>query len=185
MSARGAESSSAATTTATAKIDDASLFLVTQRDHQYFIILFYRSSIPEPAAGRKRFLRYQLPALAITGSDSSGGGGIQADLKTLAAPGSLDLPNLVVDPVMAAESGGKLLADDAVATVRTALLPRVRVVTPNRREAEVLTGRPIASAAEARDAARRIHDMGPAAVIVTGGACPAARSWTFCSTDET
>ncbi|MCX6546404.1 MAG: bifunctional hydroxymethylpyrimidine kinase/phosphomethylpyrimidine kinase [Acidobacteria bacterium] len=172
-------------------------------------------------------------ALTIAGSDSGGGAGIQADLKTFAAHGvwgtsaiaaitaqntlgvtaALPLPcdiitaqieavandigvdavktgmlataaivyavadavarlgliNLVVDPVMVSKSGAALLARDAVDAVRRQLLPRAAVVTPNTEEAEVLTGITIRSVEDSRTAARRIHDMGPAAVVVKGG----------------
>ena len=191
-------------------------------------------------------------ALTIAGSDSGGGAGIQADLKTFAAyrvfgltavtavtaqnslgvqalhgvpadivaaqiravasdfgvraaktgmlvdaatveavvacVDELRLANLVVDPVLAATSGERLLAADAVAAVRTELLRRARVVTPNRAEAELLTGRPIASLAAARDAARRLHDLGPEAVIVKGGHLreePEPTPSTSCSTAAT
>ena len=53
---------------------------------------------------------------------------------------ALELPNLVVDPVMVAKSGDRLLDDDAVHAVRATLLRLARVVTPNIPEAEVLTG---------------------------------------------
>ena len=178
-------------------------------------------------------LRDMPTALTIAGSDSSGGAGIQADLKTFAAFGvygtsaitavtaqntmgltactplsgdlvtaqieavagdiqihatktgmlataaiveavaaaveELALPLLVVDPVMVSTSGARLLDADGVQMLCAELLPRARVVTPNLQEAEVLSGRRIASSAQARDAARRIHDLGVAAVIVTGG----------------
>jgi hydroxymethylpyrimidine/phosphomethylpyrimidine kinase len=171
--------------------------------------------------------------LTIAGSDSSGGAGIQADLKTFAAFGlygasaitaitaqstngieemlalpadlvtaqieavagdltihatkvgmlanaaiveavagaiaELDLPLVVVDPVLVSSSGERLLDEDGVRAVCAELLPRARVVTPNIPEAEALSGRRIQSMDDAREAARRIHDMGAAAVIITGG----------------
>jgi hydroxymethylpyrimidine/phosphomethylpyrimidine kinase len=172
-------------------------------------------------------------ALTIAGSDSSGGAGIQADLKTFAAFGlygasaitavtaqstmgieaavaleadfvtaqieavagdftidatkigmlanaaiveavaaaiaELDLPLVVVDPVLVSSSGERLLDEDGVRALCAELLPRARVVTPNIPEAEALSGRRIQSMDDAREAARRIHDMGAAAVIITGG----------------
>src|SRR5882762_9235860 len=172
-------------------------------------------------------------ALTIAGSDSSGGAGIQADLKTFAAFGlygasaitavtaqstmgieaavaleadfvtaqieavagdftidatkigmlanaaiveavaaaiaELELPLVVVDPVLVSSSGERLLDDDGVRALCLELLPRARVVTPNVPKAEALSGRRIQSPDDAREAARRIHDMGAAAVIITGG----------------
>src|SRR3954453_20998584 len=172
-------------------------------------------------------------ALTIAGSDSSGGAGIQADLKTFAAFGlygasaitaitaqstrgieatlrlpadlvtaqieavagdlelhatkigmlanaaiaeavaaaiaELDLPLVVVDPVLVSSSGERLLDEDGVRVLCTELLPLARVVTPNIPEAEALSGRRIHSMDDAYEAARRIQDMGAAAVIITGG----------------
>ena len=172
-------------------------------------------------------------ALTIAGSDSSGGAGIQADLKTFAAFGlygvsaitavtaqstkgieasmalpadlvtaqieavagdlelqatkigmlanaaiaeavaaaiaGLDLPLVVVDPVLVSSSGERLLDEDGVRVLCTELLPLARVVTPNIPEAEALSGRRIHSLDDAYVAARRIQDMGAAAVIITGG----------------
>jgi len=72
---------------------------------------------------------------------------------------------LVVDPVMVASSGAKLLEDDAVETLVGRLFPLATVLTPNLAEAEALAGRPGSKA----ELAERIHERGAAAVIVTGG----------------
>jgi len=77
--------------------------------------------------------------------------------------------DVVVDPVMVAKSGDLLLAPEAVESVRTRLLPRARVLTPNRPEAEVLTGRRVITPSDAREAARALHALGSAAVVVKGG----------------
>jgi hydroxymethylpyrimidine/phosphomethylpyrimidine kinase len=72
---------------------------------------------------------------------------------------------LVVDPVMLASSGARLLQDDAVTTLVERLFPLATVVTPNLNEAEALAG----TSAPRRELAERIHELGAPAVIVTGG----------------
>ena len=172
-------------------------------------------------------------ALTIAGSDSSGGAGIEADLKTFEAHGvwgtaaitavtaqntlgvqaaealspevvraqiasvvadlnvdaaktgmlastavveavaftvaELGVRPLVVDPVMVASTGGRLLDPDAVEAVCSLLLPRATVVTPNLAEAAVLTGLEVADRAGMERAARALADLGPQVVLVKGG----------------
>ena len=72
---------------------------------------------------------------------------------------------LVVDPVMVASSGAKLLEDDAVETLVARLFPLATVVTPNLVEAEALAG----GGGTRQELAQRIHELGAAAVVVTGG----------------
>ena len=84
-----------------------------------------------------------------------------------AAVESLDLPNLVVDPVMVAKGGDHLLEPDAVHTLTTVLLRLARVVTPNVPEAEVLAGMPIQTLEDMREAAHRILRHGVAARLET------------------
>ena len=86
-----------------------------------------------------------------------------------AAIRDLDLPMVVVDPVMVAKSGDALLDDDGVRAIRAELLSRALVVTPNIPEAEILSGLAIRSLADAREAAKRIRASGKCAVIVKGG----------------
>jgi hydroxymethylpyrimidine/phosphomethylpyrimidine kinase len=79
------------------------------------------------------------------------------------------IERLVVDPVMVAKSGDRLLAPDAVQAVREVLLPLALVVTPNLPEAEVLAECGIAGDADLREAARRIAALGPRLVVIKGG----------------
>jgi hydroxymethylpyrimidine/phosphomethylpyrimidine kinase len=71
---------------------------------------------------------------------------------------------LVVDPVMVASSGARLLEEDAVETLVSRLFPLAAVVTPNLAEAEALAGE-----GTKRELAERVHELGAPAVIVTGG----------------
>jgi hydroxymethylpyrimidine/phosphomethylpyrimidine kinase len=183
-------------------------------------------------------------ALTIAGSDSSGGAGIQADLKTFAALGvygasvitaltaqnttgvsgihlvpadfvtaqidavfgDLDVKavkigmvaqlaaidaivagltrwspkHVVLDPVMVATSGDRLLADDAVDALRTKLIPRAALITPNLPEAAALLDEPIASSEAAIETqGRRLLAMGCPAVLIKGGHGKGAESTDY------
>jgi len=82
-----------------------------------------------------------------------------------------DIP-LVVDPVMAAKGGAALVDKDAVLALRRRLLRSATLITPNLPEAEVLTGRKIASLADMREAIPRLLDLGARAVLLKGGHLP-------------
>jgi hydroxymethylpyrimidine/phosphomethylpyrimidine kinase len=79
------------------------------------------------------------------------------------------LTNVVVDPVMVAKSGDLLLSEAARETLLAELLPRARVITPNRFEAEVLTGRAVRTLDDMRAAAARLREIGCEWVVVKGG----------------
>ena len=77
--------------------------------------------------------------------------------------------NIVVDPVMVATSGARLLQEEALQTLKTELLPLADVVTPNIPEAEILADMSITNAEEMRTAAKQIHDAYGCAVLLKGG----------------
>lgn len=172
-------------------------------------------------------------ALTIAGSDSSGGAGIQADLKTMTVHGvfamsaitaltaqnttgvtgimdvtpeflekqldavftdiypdsikigmvssselirvigrklkEYNAKNIVVDPVMVATSGAKLIADEAIAVLKEVLLPMATVITPNIPEAEILSDMKISSKEDMETAAKLIGDKYGCAVLCKGG----------------
>ena len=172
-------------------------------------------------------------ALTIAGSDSSGGAGIQADIKTMTANGVFAMSaitaltaqnttgvsgimevspeflkqqidsiftdirpdavkigmvssaeliiviaeklteyhaeNIVVDPVMVATSGAKLISDDAIETLKERLLPMADVLTPNIPEAEVLSGMEVRTEEDMIKAAEKISENYHCAVLLKGG----------------
>ncbi len=77
--------------------------------------------------------------------------------------------HIVLDPVVEAEAGGALLAEGALQKIKEELVPIADVVTPNVFEAEALSGIEVRDLESAREAARRIIDMGARSVVVTGG----------------
>lgn len=79
------------------------------------------------------------------------------------------LRNIVFDPVMVATSGDPLLQPDAVETLRTVLIPKARVITPNIPEAEILSGRKIGSGDELPDVARELSQDGRVSVLLKAG----------------
>ena len=92
---------------------------------------------------------------------------VVAAVAGLAAAGRLR--SLVVDPVMVASSGARLLEQDAERAYVELLLPHARVLTPNLHEAQVLLGGEITTLHEQRDAARALGALGPELVLVKGG----------------
>ncbi len=87
----------------------------------------------------------------------------------VAAVSEFGIRNLVVDPVMVATSGSKLLRDDAIQALCDELLPRALVVTPNADEAEILCGHPVTTPDELRAAAREIAGKWGIACAAKGG----------------
>ncbi len=96
-------------------------------------------------------------------------------VQTVAAYLEMHPVPLVVDPVMVATSGARLLEDDAVEALVTLLFPLATVVTPNHHEAEALAGR----AGSKRELAEALHALGAAAVVVTGGHGEEPADWLY------
>ena len=82
---------------------------------------------------------------------------------------SLNIGNLVVDPVMVSRSGDRLIDDGAIAFLQDILIPLAAIVTPNRFEAQILSGLEIDSVDDMRSAAQQIYRSGAKAVLVKGG----------------
>ena len=186
-----------------------------------------------PAASPQTATRRYLRTLTIAGSDSGGGAGIQADLKTFAALGCygmsaitaltaqntvgvqaihavppaflqqqidavledigvdavkigmLHLPEVVrvvasaiqrhglarvvLDPVMVATSGDRLIAEETVAVLERELFPLATVITPNLDEAALLLGRPLSRREDLLPAAQALQALGAPAVLLKGG----------------
>jgi hydroxymethylpyrimidine/phosphomethylpyrimidine kinase len=80
-----------------------------------------------------------------------------------------DFPNLVIDPVMLSSSGHELVANEALETYRSVLIPRARVVTPNAAEAARLTESAVNDIDDMERAGRVLQALGPNTVVVTGG----------------
>jgi hydroxymethylpyrimidine/phosphomethylpyrimidine kinase len=91
----------------------------------------------------------------------------------------LELDNLVVDPVMVAKGGERLLRAEAVTALVERLIPLAAVITPNLPEAEVLLGRPIRTRAEREAAAQDLVALGCGAAVVKGGHAEAGAADVF------
>jgi hydroxymethylpyrimidine/phosphomethylpyrimidine kinase len=82
---------------------------------------------------------------------------------------TLNLGQLVVDPVMVSRTGAQLIDDNAIATLSRDLIPLATLLTPNRYEAQMLSGLEITTLAEMQTAAQKIYTLGAKAVLVKGG----------------
>ncbi|HEX7136246.1 MAG TPA: bifunctional hydroxymethylpyrimidine kinase/phosphomethylpyrimidine kinase [Vicinamibacterales bacterium] len=122
----------------------------------------------------------QIEAVAADSGDSRNDAGVHATKigmlanaaiaeAVVAAIEDLELPLVVLDPVLATSGGTRLLDADGVQVLLSELLPRTFVVTPNIPEAEALSGKRITSMDDVREAARRLHRLGARNVIVKGG----------------
>jgi hydroxymethylpyrimidine/phosphomethylpyrimidine kinase len=119
------------------------------------------------------FVRAQLDAVLDDIGADAVKTGMLLDTRTVrvvaAALAQHHTPRLVVDPVMTAKGGTRLLQRSAVAAVRARLLPLATVVTPNRAEAAALADFPVRGRDDMERAARAILALGTKAVVVTGG----------------
>ncbi|MEM6518107.1 MAG: bifunctional hydroxymethylpyrimidine kinase/phosphomethylpyrimidine kinase [Cyanobacteria bacterium P01_C01_bin.70] len=79
------------------------------------------------------------------------------------------VPFWVIDPVMVARTGAQLIDDQAIAILKTHLVPQATLLTPNRYEAQILSGQDIHTLADMQAAAKTIFDLGPQAVLLKGG----------------
>lgn len=82
---------------------------------------------------------------------------------------------LVLDPVMVAKDGSPLLDPEALAVLKTRLLPHARLLTPNAPEAELLTGLPVRAPSDLEAAGRKLLELGCDAVLMKGGHLPGPR----------
>lgn len=79
------------------------------------------------------------------------------------------LPNVVLDPILKSSSGAELTDKAGIDVIKRKLLPLASVVTPNADEAAALTGVQVWSVDDMRQAANKLHEMGAAGVVITGG----------------
>lgn len=122
---------------------------------------------PEVAVGQIEAVASDIGADAVKTGMLFNAGIISAVAETIER---LELPNVVVDPVMVAESGARLLEDEAVDTYKRELFPLATAITPNVSEAFALAfpGEP-ADEDRVEECAKILHGLGPRAVLVTGG----------------
>jgi hydroxymethylpyrimidine/phosphomethylpyrimidine kinase len=120
-----------------------------------------------------KLLLAQIEAVATDLAPSAVKTGMLGSAETVTAVADsirrFNLPNYVLDPVMVATSGDLLIEDDAVAAIRSELIPIAELVTPNADEAAVLAGFAVGDLAGMRRAAESILAMGARAVLVKGG----------------
>jgi hydroxymethylpyrimidine/phosphomethylpyrimidine kinase len=80
-----------------------------------------------------------------------------------------NLRNLVVDPVTVSSTGVSLMEENALDAIKESLLPLAKVITPNIYEASLLTGIPVETLEDMKEAAKMLKEMGADSVVITGG----------------
>jgi hydroxymethylpyrimidine/phosphomethylpyrimidine kinase len=138
---------------------------------------------PEIIADQIRVLFDAFPIRAVKTGMLGGVEQVRAVVAAVKKHASSGIP-LVIDPVMVATGGGKLLEDEAVSCMRESLLPLAALITPNMDEAAVLTGRTLESSDDMQSAACEMAKAFGTAILLKGGHLKDAAADVLCEKDE-